>query len=98
MIAEQMREIGITPLAIILEPFGRNTAPAVAISAIKANELSESEDVVILVLPADHVIQNTESFHRAVNKGYVAAMDNNFVTFGIIPDLPKTGQGYIKGR
>ena len=96
MIAEQMREIGIEPSAIILEPFGRNTAPAVAVSAIKANKLSQNEDVVILVLPADHVIQNMQSFHKAVNAGYEAAMADKLVTFGIIPDSAETGYGYIK--
>jgi len=98
MIAEQMREIDINPSAIILEPFGRNTAPAVAISAMKANEIASQagEDAVILVLPADHVIQNTKAFHDAVDVGYQAAMDNKLVTFGIIPDSPETGYGYIK--
>jgi len=98
MIAEQMREIDINPSAIILEPFGRNTAPAAAISAMKANEIANQagEDAVILVLPADHVIQNTKAFHDAVDVGYQAAMDNKLVTFGIIPDSPETGYGYIK--
>jgi len=95
MIAEQMREIGIDPSAIILEPFGRNTAPAVAISAMKVNEIA-GEDVVILVLPADHVIQNIKAFHKAVDTGYQAALDDKLVTFGIIPGLPETGYGYIK--
>ena len=102
MIAEQMREINIVPSAIILEPFGRNTAPAVAISALKAvkiaNEIDGSiaDDAVILVLPADHVIQNTEAFHQAVDIGYKAALNNKLVTFGIIPNSPETGYGYIK--
>jgi mannose-1-phosphate guanylyltransferase/mannose-6-phosphate isomerase len=97
MIAEQMRAIDINPSAIILEPFGRNTAPAVAISAIKAKEIAgDVDDVVILVLPADHIIQNTKAFHEAVDIGYKAALDNKLVTFGIIPDSPETGYGYIK--
>lgn len=102
MIAEQMREINIEPSAIILEPFGRNTAPAVAISALKATEIANeidsqvADDAVILVLPADHVIQNTEAFHNAVGIGYKAALDNKLVTFGIIPDSAETGYGYIK--
>lgn len=94
MIAEQMREIDVHPSAIILEPFGRNTAPAVAISAMKAEEADS--DVVVLVLPADHVIQNTEAFHKAVSTGYEAAMEGNLVTFGIIPHVAETGYGYIK--
>jgi len=98
MIAEQMREIGIDPSAIILEPFGRNTAPAVAVSAIKANEIADQagEDAIILVLPADHVIQNIKAFHKAVETGYQAALDNKLVTFGIIPGSPEIGYGYIK--
>ena len=97
MIAEQMREIDITPSAIILlEPVGRNTAPAVAISAMKAMQLVETDDVVILVLPADHVIQNIQAFHEAVNVGYQSALNNKLVTFGIIPDAAETGYGYIK--
>ncbi len=96
MIAEQMREIDIEPSAIILEPFGRNTAPAVAVSAIRAIELSDEKDIVILVLPADHVIQNSSAFHMAVNLAYKAAMNDKLVTFGVIPDAPETGYGYIR--
>jgi mannose-1-phosphate guanylyltransferase/mannose-6-phosphate isomerase len=102
MIAEQMREINIQTSAIVLEPFGRNTAPAVAISSIKAIEIAAQthskadEDVIVLVLPADHVIENITAFHNAVATGYQAAMDNKLVTFGIIPDSPETGYGYIR--
>ncbi|RDH81034.1 MAG: mannose-1-phosphate guanylyltransferase/mannose-6-phosphate isomerase [endosymbiont of Galathealinum brachiosum] len=93
-IAEQMREMSINPSAIILEPFGKNTAPAVAISALQSQK--NENDPVLLVLPADHVIGNTVAFHSAVQAGYQAAMDNKLVTFGIIPDAPETGYGYIK--
>lgn len=93
-IAEQMREIHITPSAIILEPFGKNTAPAVAISALQAQK--QQQDPVLLVLPADHVIANTLAFHEAIAAGYKAAMDNQLVTFGIVPSSPETGYGYIK--
>ena len=102
MIAEQMREINIDPSAIILEPFGKNTAPAVAISAIKASEIAKeidsnvADDAVILVLPADHVIEDTDAFHKAIATGYEAALMNKLVTFGIIPTAPETGYGYIK--
>jgi mannose-1-phosphate guanylyltransferase/mannose-6-phosphate isomerase len=94
MIAEQMREIDVQSSGIILEPFGRNTAPAVAVSAEFAASLDQ--DAVLLVLPADHVIQNTEAFHAAVKTGYEAAMQNKLVTFGIVPNAPETGYGYIK--
>lgn len=93
-IAEQMREINVTPASIILEPFGKNTAPAVAISAIQAQK--QEQDPVLLVLPADHVIANTASFHAAIAAGYKAALDNQLVTFGIVPNAPETGYGYIK--
>ena len=95
MIAEQMREIDITPSAIILEPFGKNTAPAVAISAIKSLQIF-GDDAVMLVLPADHVIQNTSAFHQAVELAKQAALDDKLVTFGIVPQSAETGYGYIK--
>lgn len=93
-IAEQMREIDVRPQAIILEPCGRNTAPAVAISSFKSQ--NQSDDPVLLVLPADHVIANKASFHDAITTGYKAALENKLVTFGIIPGSPETGYGYIK--
>jgi len=93
-IAEQMREIHVSPSSIILEPFGKNTAPAVAISAFKAQQLND--DPVLLVLPADHVIENTQAFHTAIQVGYKAALENKLVTFGIVPHAPETGYGYIK--
>lgn len=93
-IAEQMREISIHPSAIILEPFGKNTAPAVAISAIQSQKIDD--DPVLLVLPADHVIGNNEAFHAAVKIGYQAALEDRLVTFGIVPNAPETGYGYIK--
>ncbi len=93
-IAEQMREMDINPLAIILEPFGKNTAPAVAISAIQSQKIEN--DPVLLVLPADHVIGNKSAFHAAVQTGYQAALENKLVTFGIVPNAAETGYGYIK--
>jgi len=93
-IAEQMREMNINPSAIILEPFGKNTAPAVAISALQSQKTDD--DPVLLVLPADHVIGNKEAFHNAVKTGYEAALNNTLITFGIVPNAPETGYGYIK--
>lgn len=95
-IAEQMRELGIHPQAIILEPFGRNTAPAVAISAFQS--FKTAEDTVLLILPADHVIQDVNAFHKALLTGAKAAEDGSLVTFGIIPKAPETGYGYIKAE
>jgi mannose-1-phosphate guanylyltransferase/mannose-6-phosphate isomerase len=92
MMAEQLWEIGVKPAAIILEPIGKNTAPAVAMAALSA----QSPDDVLLVLPADHVISNIEAFHRAVVEAQVLASQGFLVTFGIIPTEPETGYGYIK--
>lgn len=92
MMAEQLWEIGVKPSAIILEPMGKNTAPAVAIAALTA----ESEDDVLLVLPADHVISDLEVFHQAIAQAKVLAEQGKLVTFGIVPTEPETGYGYIK--
>lgn len=93
-IAEQMREIGIHPEALILEPMGRNTAPALALSAFQA--LSAGQDPILLVMPADHVIRDVESFSQAVVTGAQSAQEGKLVTFGIVSDAPETGYGYIK--
>lgn len=95
-IAEQMRENNVHPAAMILEPFGRNTAPAVAVSAFRS--LQDGDDPVLLVLPADHVITNKGKFQEAIAKGKAAAEQGCLVTFGIIPDAPETGYGYIKAQ
>jgi mannose-1-phosphate guanylyltransferase/mannose-6-phosphate isomerase len=94
MIAEQMRVIGINPSAIMLEPVGRNTAPAVAVAALHA--AAKGEDQVLLVLPADHVIKDIASFQAAITSGERLAQEGKLITFGIIPDSPETGYGYIK--
>ena len=92
MMAEQLREIDVTPAAIILEPLGRNTAPAVALAALTAT----SEDDVLLILPADHVIENVQAFQHAVSQAKLLAEHGYLVTFGIVPTEPETGYGYIK--
>ena len=92
MMAEQLMEIGTTPAAIILEPMGRNTAPAVAMAAITA----ESEDDILLILPADHVIGNLPAFHKAIAEAKILAEQGFLVTFGVVPTEPETGYGYIK--
>lgn len=94
MVAEQMRSIGVTPSAIILEPIGRNTAPAVAIAALEV--IGSGQDPIFLVLPADHVIQDEEAFQKTVEIGKLAADEDKLVTFGIVPKGPETGYGYIK--
>ncbi len=92
MLAEQMREIGVKPAAIILEPVGKNTAPAVAMAALSA----ASEDDVLLVLPADHVVGDRPAFHAAVEQARQLAEQDLLVTFGIVATEPETGYGYIK--
>ncbi len=101
LVAEQLLEVGAKPQAILLEPCGRNTAPAVAIAAMAAvtqaqPSQSKSSDPVLLILPADHVIQNVKAFQAAVSIGVQAAEQGNLVTFGVVPDKPETGYGYIK--
>lgn len=94
MVAEQLRQIGRTPAAIILEPLGRNTAPAVAVAALQA--MAGGEDPLLLVLPADHVIRQPETLRAAVETGAPLARDGRLMTFGIVPTAPETGYGYIR--
>ena len=94
IVAEQMRQIGVTPGAILLEPMGRNTAPAVAVAALKAT--TKGEDPLLLVLAADHVIRDGERFRAAIDAGRSAAEAGRLVTFGIVPTAPETGYGYIE--
>ena len=84
----------VLPQALILEPVGRNTAPAIAIAALQA--LSAGDDALLLVLPSDHVVRNEAAFHAAVKQAAVAAESGKLVTFGIVPTAPETGYGYIK--
>ncbi len=92
--ADQLQRIGVSALAQILEPVGRNTAPAVAVAAMAAME--HSADAVILVLAADHMVRNKAAFHAAVMRGLGQAESGRLVTFGIVPDAPETGYGYIE--
>lgn len=94
MTAEQLRQIDIEPLSILLEPVGRNTAPAIAVAALNAME--HHPDPTLLVLPADHAIEDKEAFQNAVRTGETYARKDKLITFGIIPDTPETGYGYIK--
>ncbi len=94
IVAEQLREIGKLG-SIILEPQGRNTAPAIALAAEVANANSD-KDPLLLVLAADHVIQNEVAFVRAVKQAIPLAEQGNLVTFGIVPQSAHTGYGYIQ--
>ena len=92
MMAEQLREVNIPPAAIILEPMGKNTAPAVALAALTA----DSEEEILLILPADHVITDISSFQAAIKDAEKMAEKGYLVTFGIVPTSAETGYGYIK--
>jgi len=94
LVAEQLRQLGVSPGAIVLEPVGRNTAPAAAVAALHAAGLSE--EALILVLPADHAITDESTFAAAVTAGIPAARAGRLITFGILPAHPETGYGYIK--
>ena len=94
MVAEQLRAAGITPLGILLEPVGRNTAPAVAAAAHYLKGIDP--EAVMLVLPADHVIDNTEAFKEAVTRAATLVREGGLATFGIVPQSPETGYGYIR--
>ena len=96
IVAEQMREINIDDFIILLEPFGRNTAPAITLAALKSLELEE--DPILLVLSSDHEIKNTEKFLNLIDIGLKFAQMNKLVTFGIVPTSPETGYGYIKAK
>ena len=96
LVAEQLREINKLSTGIILEPIGKNTAPAIALAALKL--FSSSEDSILLVLPADHMIEDTHSFHEAIKIAETLAIQNKLVTFGIVPKKAETGYGYIKAE
>ena len=99
LVAEQLRQVGVEPQAIVLEPLGRNTAPAVAVAAMAAVSVvpqHSKDDPILLVLPADHVIRDPQAFRNVVAEGVPAARDGKLVTFGVVPTKPETGYGYIQ--
>jgi mannose-1-phosphate guanylyltransferase/mannose-6-phosphate isomerase len=94
IVAEQMQAIGVKPCAIVLEPVGRNTAPAAAIAALLTAE--KDSEGVILLLPSDHIVSDGVAFDAAVAKAVIAAREGHIVTFGLKADSPDTGYGYIQ--
>jgi mannose-1-phosphate guanylyltransferase/mannose-6-phosphate isomerase len=94
MVAEQLRQLEKTSSGIMLEPMGRNTAPAIACAALHAKQ--QDENALLLVTPSDHVIGDDERFTDTMLKGIEAAKTGGLVTFGIVPDKPETGYGYIR--
>jgi len=95
LVAEQLRVIEQPARAIVLEPQGRNTAPAIALAA-HAALAAGADDPLLLVLPADHVIRDVPAFQNAVTIALAAAHAGHLVTFGVVPDAPETGYGYIR--
>jgi mannose-1-phosphate guanylyltransferase/mannose-6-phosphate isomerase len=93
-VAEQLHALGIQPSAILLEPSGRNTAPAVALAALKA--LSVDPDATLVVAPADHVIRDASKFQQAAGVAVALAQHDKLITFGIVAHAPETGYGYIR--
>ena len=94
LIAEQMREAGKTPMNILLEPVGRNTAPALTLAAHYAR--SQDDDPLLLAMPADHNIRDVAAFRAAMEEAVPVAQQGSLVTFGVAPSAPETGYGYIK--
>ena len=92
--AEQLRLLGLEKAGILLEPVGRNTAPAIALAALQA--CSEAQDPILLVLAADHLIQDVEAFQTCIQTALPLAQDGKLVTFGIVPTHAETGYGYIE--
>lgn len=94
MVAEQLLETGIKPAKILLEPEAKNTAPAIALASLAAME--QEREAVVVVLPADHIIEDMAAFHEKLALAVAAAQQGKLMTFGIIPTQPETGYGYIK--
>jgi mannose-1-phosphate guanylyltransferase/mannose-1-phosphate guanylyltransferase/mannose-6-phosphate isomerase len=92
MVEQQLAEVGATPQALILEPAGRNTAPAIALAALAAG----GGEKALLVMPSDHVIADVDAFHAAIARAMPMVSQGWLVTFGITPDAPETGYGWIK--
>jgi len=94
IVAEQTRDLNVTPQAIVLEPEGRNTAPAVAVAALILSQTDP--DALLLILPSDHIVENQESFNDMIACAVPAARAGALVTFGMAPTKPETGYGYIR--
>jgi mannose-1-phosphate guanylyltransferase/mannose-1-phosphate guanylyltransferase/mannose-6-phosphate isomerase len=94
ILAEQVRALDVTPAAIILEPVGRNTAPAACVAALAVT--ASDPDALMLVMPSDHAIADLPAFYDAIDRAARAALTGRLVTFGIAADRPETGYGYIK--
>jgi len=94
IVAEQLQQLGRADATIILEPVGRNTGPAALVAALSATR--RKPDAIVLLMPSDHVIADTTAFQSSIELGIPEARDGNIVTFGVKPDKPETGYGYIE--
>ncbi|WP_137170443.1 mannose-1-phosphate guanylyltransferase/mannose-6-phosphate isomerase [Marinomonas sp. FW-1] len=95
LIAQQLQALGVEKSSIVLEPKGRNTAPAIALAALESIR-SQGDDAVMLVLPADHVIRDIVAFENTIKQAVELAKEDGLVTFGVQPTRPETGYGYIR--
>lgn len=94
IVGEQLQAVGIDPGAILIEPSGKNTAPAILVASLFAAK--QNPDAILLVAPSDHVISDIDEFHKVVTAGLEAVTSGKIVTFGISPDRPETGYGYLE--
>lgn len=94
IVGEQLQRVGIQPGPILIEPEGKNTAPAILAASLYA--LERDADAILLVAPSDHVIPDVDAFHHAISRGLDAVLNAKIVTFGISPDRPETGYGYLE--
>ena len=94
IIVEQFQEVGIDPGPVIIEPESKNTAPAILAACIYAIE--KDPDAILLVAPSDHIIPNVKSFHKAIAAAQLSVEKGKIVTFGIKPNRPETGYGYLE--
>ncbi|GKS84962.1 mannose-1-phosphate guanylyltransferase/mannose-6-phosphate isomerase [Acidovorax sp. SUPP1855] len=92
--ASQLLAVGIRTARVLLEPEGRNTAPALTLAALQA--CAGGDDPIMLAMPADHVVKDLPAFHAAVRRAHSMALSGGLVTFGVVPDRPETGYGYIQ--
>ncbi len=100
IVGHQMKEINIEPLEILLEPEGRNTAPAITIAALRVLEIFNDTNIepILLILSSDHQIKDINNFHLAINNSIEMALEDNLIIFGVPPTYPATGYGYIKSE
>ena len=98
IVAEQLKQIDVADATIILEPIARNTAPAIIASAIQSLQMKNSTDDILLILSADHFIQDTKAFYQSMSVALIHAGKGKIVTFGIVPTHANTGYGYIQAE